>query len=59
MTAHRQKIYAFERSIQIIEEFAKSGSFFISDKSFQALNSTYEKLVEIFPVSDESGVSDF
>ncbi|MCI5162263.1 MAG: hypothetical protein D3917_09640 [Candidatus Electrothrix sp. AX5] len=59
MTASRKKIYAFERSIQLIEKAAQNNSFLVSDESFQALYNTYEKLVEMFPVADEARTDDF
>ncbi len=59
MTASRRKIYAFERSIQLIEKAAQNNSFLVSDESFQALYNTYEKLIEMFPFSDEARTDDF
>ncbi|WLE97415.1 MAG: hypothetical protein QTN59_00990 [Candidatus Electrothrix communis] len=59
MSAHKQKLYAFEQSIKIIEGFAQSGTFNVTDNSLQALNNTYEKMKELFPISDELGVNDF
>jgi len=59
MTASRKKIYAFERSIQLIEKAAQNNSFLVSDESFQALYNTYEKLIEMFPVADEARTDDF
>ncbi len=59
MSAHKQKLYAFEQSIKIIEEFSQAGTFKVSDESFQALDNTYKKMKELFPVSGESGVNDF
>ena len=59
MTASRKKIYAFERSIQLIEKAAQNNSFLVSDESFQALYNTYEKLIEMFPLSDEARRDDF
>jgi hypothetical protein len=59
MTASRKKIYAFERSIQLIEKAAQNNSFLVSDESFQALYNTYEKLIEMFPLSDEVRRDDF
>jgi hypothetical protein len=59
MTASRKKIYAFEKSIQLIEKAAQNNSFLVSDESFQALYNTYEKLIEMFPLSDEVRRDDF
>ena len=53
MTACKQKIHAFERSLQIIEEFVKNGSLHVSEKSFNALYNTYEVLIDMTPVSDD------
>ena len=59
MTAsYKQKLYAFKRSIQIIEKSAQNKSFLVSDETFQALYNTYEKLTEILPAYDKSGTSD-
>jgi hypothetical protein len=57
MLAYRQKIYAFERAIRIIEELSRRESVSASDseRSTKVLNNTYLKLIEIFPVSDWSG----
>ena len=57
MTAYIQKLYAFERSIQLIEKAAQNNSLFVSDESFQALYNTYEKLIEMCPASDESRIN--
>ncbi|MCI5166838.1 MAG: hypothetical protein D3903_12280 [Candidatus Electrothrix sp. GM3_4] len=59
MTASRKKLYAFERSIQLIEKAAQDNSLLVSDEAFQALYNTYEKLREMFPVSDETRTDDF
>lgn len=60
MLAYRQKIYAFERAIRIIEELSRRDpvSVSASKRSTQVLNNTYLKLIEIFPVSDWSGTKD-
>ena len=54
MTAYRQKLYAFEKTIQVIEESAMNNSFTVSDASFQALYNTYEELKKLFPTSDKA-----
>ncbi|MCI5121768.1 MAG: hypothetical protein D3908_11365 [Candidatus Electrothrix sp. AUS4] len=59
MTVCEQKLYAFERSVQIIEEFSQTGGLSISDKSFQALYNTHKELVELFSGSDESPANAF
>ena len=59
MTAYKQKLYALERAIQPIEKLDQNKSFAVSDKSLQALYKTYEKLIDMFIASDESGISDF
>jgi hypothetical protein len=53
MTAYRQKLYAFEKTIQLIEESAMKRSFPVSDASFQALYNTYEEMKKLFPVSSD------
>ena len=59
MTANKQKLYAFERSIQVIEKLSQNNSLSISDESFQALYNTGKKLKEMFTSSDESISNDF
>ena len=59
MTANKQKIYAFERSIQVIEKLSQNNSLSISDESFQALYNTGQKLKEMFTASEESLPNDF
>ncbi|MCI5142464.1 MAG: hypothetical protein D3909_12255 [Candidatus Electrothrix sp. ATG1] len=59
MTAYKKKITAFKKAIRVVEMSAQNNSFLVSDESFQALYNTYEKLKEMFPVSDESRTSDF
>ncbi|WP_339135418.1 MAG: hypothetical protein WGN25_17875 [Candidatus Electrothrix sp. GW3-4] len=59
MTAYKQKLHAFKRSVQLIEKAAQNNSFLVSDESFQALYNTYEKLLEMLPASDELRVNDF
>ena len=59
MTANKQKLYAFERSIQVIEKLSQNNSLSISDESFQALYNTGQKLKEMFTSSDESISNDF
>lgn len=59
MTAYKQKLYAFKRSIQVIEKSAQNNSSPVSDETFQALYNTYEKLTEIFPAYDSSRTDDF
>ncbi|MCI5123860.1 MAG: hypothetical protein D3925_05135 [Candidatus Electrothrix sp. AR5] len=60
MLAYRQKIYAFERAIRVIEESYQKDpiSAAASERSNLVLNNTYLKLIEIFPVSDWSGAKD-
>ena len=53
MTAYGQKLYAFEKTIQVIEESAMNKSFTVSDASFQALYNTYEEMKKLFPASDQ------
>ncbi|MCI5123628.1 MAG: hypothetical protein D3925_03920 [Candidatus Electrothrix sp. AR5] len=59
MTANKKKLYAFERSIQVIEQLSQSNSFSVSDESFQALYNTGQKLKEMFTVPDESITNGF
>ena len=61
MRAYRQKIYAFERAIRIIEELSRREpvSASASERSTKVLNNTYLKLIEIFPVSDWSGAKSY
>ena len=59
MTAYKQKLYAVEKSIQLIERSARNNSFAVSDESLHALYKTYEKLIDMFIASDESRASDF
>ncbi|MCI5130860.1 MAG: hypothetical protein D3904_04910 [Candidatus Electrothrix sp. EH2] len=59
MTAYKQKLYAFKKSIQVIEKSAQNNSFLVSDETFQALYNTYEKLTEILPAHDSSPTDDF
>ena len=58
MTVCEQKLYAFERSVQLIEKFSQIGSFSISDKSFKALHNTHKELVELFSGSDKGDDTD-
>ncbi len=58
MTASREKLHVFEKTIQVIEESAMNNSFTVSDASFQALYNTYEELKKMFPVPDESRRND-
>ncbi|MDU9047745.1 MAG: hypothetical protein Q3M30_02770 [Candidatus Electrothrix sp. Rat3] len=48
MTANQQKLYAFARAIELIENAANDNPSLFSDQSFQALYNSYEKLTEIF-----------
>lgn len=59
MATCKQKLYAFERSPNIIEELALSDAYTFSDKSFQALHKAYEELIELSSVSDESMINGF
>ncbi|WP_339137276.1 MAG: hypothetical protein WGN25_04585 [Candidatus Electrothrix sp. GW3-4] len=48
MIANKQKIYAFTRAIELIEQSANNNPSLFSDESFQALYNSYEKLTEMF-----------
>lgn len=59
MTANKQKIYAFERAVELIEMSMKKNPTLSSDKSLQVLYNTYEKLTEVFMTADERRANDF
>ncbi|MCI5208230.1 MAG: hypothetical protein D3910_05435 [Candidatus Electrothrix sp. ATG2] len=59
MTASKQKIYAFERAIELIEKSANNNHSKVSDKTFQALYKSYEKMTELFMTSDERRKNNF
>ncbi|MCI5143865.1 MAG: hypothetical protein D3909_19515 [Candidatus Electrothrix sp. ATG1] len=59
MSTCEQGIYAFEKSFETIEKLAQRGTFSISDQSFLALQKTYEELIELSAVSDESMIDAF
>ena len=59
MTANKQKIYAFERAIELIEISAKANPLMVSDETYQALYNAYEKLTEMFMTSDERRTNTF
>lgn len=58
MTAYRQKLQAFEKSIRVIEKSAMKNSFRVSDASFQALYNTYEEMKKMVIASDEASIND-
>ena len=53
MTSCIQQIGAYEKSLQLIEEFVHNGSLQVSDKAIQGLYNTYEKMVDMSSGSDE------
>ncbi|MCI5120383.1 MAG: hypothetical protein D3908_04155 [Candidatus Electrothrix sp. AUS4] len=59
MTANKQKVYAFEKAIELIEISAKNNPLLASDETYQALYNAYEKLTEIFMTSDERRTNNF
>ncbi|WP_339136628.1 MAG: PilZ domain-containing protein [Candidatus Electrothrix sp. GW3-4] len=59
MTACKEQVYAFEKSLQLIEKFVQNGSLNVSEKSFLALYNTYEKLMDMAPDSDELRANKF
>ncbi|WP_339132566.1 MAG: PilZ domain-containing protein [Candidatus Electrothrix sp. GW3-4] len=59
MTAYEQKIEAFERSLQMIEECVQNGSLHVPERSFHALYNTYEMLVDMSPFPEELRIIDF
>ena len=59
MTACTQQLYAYEKSLQLIEEFVRNGSLHVSEKSFHALYKTYERLVDISSDSEKTRANNF
>ncbi|MCI5142987.1 MAG: hypothetical protein D3909_14905 [Candidatus Electrothrix sp. ATG1] len=53
MTSCIQQIGAYEKSLQLIEEFVHNGSLQVSEKAIQGLYNTYEKLVDMSNDSNE------
>ena len=58
MTAYKKKLYAFQKSIQLIENSAQNNYFSVSDETFQALYNTYDTLKELFSGADELKTTD-
>ena len=59
MTANKQKIYAFERAIKLIEMSAENAPSLISDATYQTLYNAYDKLTEVFMTPDERRTNNF
>lgn len=59
MSAHEQKINAYEKSLHMIEESIQNGSLNITEKSFHALYNTYEMLVAMSPFPEDLRIIDF